>query len=170
MQILFIISKSGYQEIEFNTPKKILEDAGHHIDVASLEKWQCTSWSWSETYEADFQLKEVKPDDYSLIVFIWWNWTYNDFIWNENYYHIAKNAKNIWAICIAPTIISHSWVLKWKKVTWWDNWGVQQKEIEDSWAIYTWNDLEIDWNIITASGPHVADAFWKQLLDLINNV
>ena len=167
MQILFVISQTGYQRLEFNIPKKILEANGHRITVASLDAWECFSWDWIEITKADLSISQAMAWDYEMIVFVWWWWTYNDFIWNEDYYILAKNAKKIWAICIAPTIISYSWVLNWKKVTWWNLDWMQQEEMENNWAIFTGNNVEVDSNIVTANWPGAAEEFWEKLLDLL---
>lgn len=168
-KVLFVISKTGYQQMEFNTPKDILENAWYEIDVASLEKWKCISWDRSESFEAKYSINDINPDIYELIVFVWWWWTYNDYFWNEKYYELALRAKKVWAICIAPTIISYSWVLSWKKATWWDDWEETQiNEMKNNWVIFTWNSVEIDWNIITADWPRSAYDFWMKLLNILN--
>ena len=168
-KVLFVISQSGYQQYEYNEPKSILELESYIIDTASLEEWECISWDWSEITYAKYSLKSVNLNIYEAIVFVWWGWAYSDFMNNKDYYDLARNAKILWAICIAPTIISHSWVLEGKKVTGWDSWWDQKREIEANWGIYTWKSVEVDWNIVTANWPMAAVDFGNKLLELLNN-
>lgn len=169
MKILFVISQTGFQPHELSAPKKILEDAWFEIEIASLERWICYWWDWISKVESQKSISEVVWNDYLWVVFIWWPWAYDDFIWNEDYYRLAKEAKKLWAICIAPTIISYSRVLTWKKVTWW-NWDwLRQDEIEKNWAIFTWENVTREWNIITANWPIAAEEFWEELVDMFKN-
>ena len=163
-KVLFVISKTGYQKIEFNVPMDILEESWCETHIASLEKWECISWDATEIAYADFALSDVNAENYDLVVFVWWGWAYNDFIWNEDYYNLARKAKKVWAICIAPTIISNAWVLRWKRATGWDSWWEQISEMENNWAIFTWKSVEIDWDIITANWPTAAKEFGDVLL------
>lgn len=166
-KVLLIISQSGYQRLEYNIPRSILEQSWYKAETASLNRWTCISWDGLESTECDFALKEVVANQYEAILFIGWWWAYNDFIWNNDYYKLALEAKNIWAICIAPTIISYSGILKGKKVTWWDSNWVQIAEITKNWWIYTWKDVEVDNNIITASWPWAARKFGEKIVELI---
>jgi len=165
-KILFVISQTGFQPHEFNVPKKSLEEAWFKIEISSLKKWICIWWDWISSAIATKAISECKWSDYLWVIFIWWPWAYDDFIWNEDYYRLAREWEKIWAICIAPTIISYSWILNWKKATGWDWDWLRQIEMEKNWVIFTWELVSKDWNIITANWPMAAEEFWEGLVEM----
>jgi protease I len=162
-KVLFIIANEWFQDFEFWEPKRILEKGWIIVEVAAWKKWVCIGAFWVEV-EAIFSLNEIDWNNYDMIVFIWWPWAYGQYIDNNDYGRIAKEAKLLWAICIAPTIVSYSWVLKRKKVTGWDSWWEQKTEIEDNWWIFINENVVIDGNIITANWPRAATKFGNELL------
>ena len=86
---------------------------------------------WLKTV-ADIELEKVKWENYDMIIFIWWWGAYAQYFWNKEYLRIAKEARKLWAICIAPMILSAG-VFNGKTVTSRDQNWVQKlfKIIED---------------------------------------
>lgn len=164
---LFIIASQWYQDLEFWDPYKILLNAWIEIDIASDIKWKCYWAFWSST-ESKLTIKEAKWTNYDVIVFIGWPWAYTTFQWDDNYLRLAKEAKIIAAICIAPTIVSDSWLFKWKNVTGWDSGWQQKHYIEQNWWIFTWKPVTVDANIITWNWPNAAQEFGQTILKKLN--
>ncbi len=167
-KILFVIASEWFQDTEYAEPRRILEENSCDVKVASDKKWKCIWTFWIETV-AEYDINEIDTKNYDLVVLVWWSWAWNTFHNNEVYLNIAKNAKKLWAICIAPTIVSFSWIYNWKKVTWWDNWWEQKSIIESNWWIFTWEEVTRDWNFVTANWPVAATKFWKKLLELLED-
>lgn len=167
-RVLIIIANSWFQDYEYSEPRKILEENWYKIDVASTKKWQCI-WMFSLEALSEYTLEEIDSNLYDLVVMVWWNWAWHNFFNNENYLNIAKNAKNLWAICIAPTLVSFSGIYNWKKVTWWDNEWKQKNIIEQNWGIFTWENVTVDWNLVTANWPEAAKEFGEKLVELLSN-
>ncbi len=163
---LFVIANSWFQDYEYSEPRSILEDAWVLVDVASNVKGECV-WAFWMVTEAEYTLKEVSWDDYDVVVMIWWPWAWQFFHKNEEYLRIAKEAKILWAICIAPTIVSDSWLYDWVKVAGWDNDWEQIKYIENNWWIFSWESVTISWKYITANWPRAATEFWEELVKIL---
>jgi len=166
MKALLIIAQEGYQEFEYGTPKKILQQAGIEVVTAALKKGRC-SGSLGGSVEADVSLDEVNVSDYDAIVFIGGPGSAK-YQHLEQAHSIAretlKQNKILAAICLAPTIIAYAGVLKGKKATVWNGNGLQQKILESHGAIYVNQNVVIDGKIITANGPAAAEKFGLAIL------
>lgn len=165
---LFVIANKWFQDYEYSEPRYILESAWVEIIVASNIKWECEWVFWSIVI-ADYSLVEVDWWNFDAVVMVWWPWAWQAFNKNSDYLRISKQAKILWAICIAPTLVSDSWLYKWVNVTWWNNSWEQQKYIENNGWIFTWEDVTISWKYVTANWPKAALKFWEELLKIISN-
>lgn len=164
--ILLIIAPEGYQDIEYETPKGILENAGFSVVTASSRTGTC-SGKLDGTAEATVALAEVNVEDYLAVAFIGGPGAIN-YQQDESAYRIAKEATEksilLGAICIAPTILAHAGVLDGRNATVWNGDGEQSKLLEKHGATYLDEPVVADNGIITASGPLAAEAFGTQLV------
>ena len=164
-KVLFIVANNWFQDTEFWVTYKTLTAQGHECKIASWKWWYWMGVFWKEIEES-LKLDEVSASDYDLLVFVWWGWAENQYFNNETYLWLATEAKAVAAICIAPTILSYSWIFQWKEVTWWDDWQKTQiSQIEKNWGIFKYEECVQDWKIITANWPEVA---WK-IVDFLKN-
>lgn len=104
-----------------------------------------------------------------MVVFIGGWWAFTQYFHNEDYLKIAKDAKKIWAICIASMILSESGIFNGKNVTGWDQNGVQKNFIKENGGFWVDKDVVVSGNIVTANGPEAAREFAEKCLELINN-
>lgn len=161
---LFIVANKNFRDEEFQIPYDILSKAGVDITVAAGEAGECIGRFGTLT-EATESISEISGDDFDAVVFIGGNGTYDQYHNDEDYLLIAKEAKILAAICIASTVVSDSGRFEGKKVTGWDD-GIetQKSYIESNGGIFTGEKVVVDGNIITADGPHAAEAFAKEIL------
>ena len=122
-KVLFIVANNWFQDTEFWVTYKTLTAQGHECKIASWKWWYCMGVFWKEIEES-LKLDEVSASDYDLLVFVWWGWAENQYFNNETYLWLATEAKAVAAICIAPTILSYSWIFQWK---WKNLFEVQRK-------------------------------------------
>lgn len=163
--ILFIIANKNFQDFEYRIPREILENEWHNIIVCAENKWLCV-WSFGHETTATISLKEAKWADYAALVFIGGGGALRQYQNNPEYLRLAQEAKILWAICIAPSLVSDSGVFEWKQVTGWDDEeSTRQKYIEENWAIFTKKNVVVDDNIITANWPQSAEAFGRELVN-----
>ncbi len=170
MKALIIIASNWFQDWEFYYPKTVLEYSWFEITIVSSRKWECISKLGEVTAYADEILDEVKGDDYDIVVFVGWPWVVNEFDNDMNYIRIFEEAiknKIVGAICITPTVLSKSKLFQWRKVTWFDWWTWEQIQIiKNNWWIFTWEDVQVDWNFITANWPDVSKKFINKILEI----
>ena len=168
-KVLFIIANNWFQDNEFWIPYKTLTAQGHKCEIASGKWWYRIWVYWKEINETK-AINEIVPQNYDLIIFIWWWWAEKQYKDNELYYSIAKKWKAIAAICIAPTILSYTWIFDWKEVTWRDDWTKTQiNQIEKNGWIYKYEDVVQDWKIITANWPDAATKFAWKIIDYLKD-
>lgn len=165
-KVLIVIANNGFQDYEFWVLFDMLTHAWISVSIAAWKTWECI-WVFGSKTVADIELEKVKWENYDMIIFIWWWGAYAQYFWNKEYLRVAKEAKKIWAICIAPMIISASWVFNGKTVTSWDQNWVQKKFIQNNWGFWVDKNVVVSGNIITANGPESAKEFAEKCLELI---
>lgn len=161
-----IIANNGFQDHEFSATYEALQEAGAQIMVAAWRKGQCV-WVFWQKIEALYELNEVKWSNFELVIYIWWGGCLTQYLHDDDYLRIAKEANKLWAICIAPMVVSESWVFNWKIVTSRDDEWLQKRFIENyGWV---WKDEPVIryWNIVTANWPESAEMFGKECVKLL---
>ena len=164
--VLMIVANNWFQDHEFSATYETLQEANAQITIAAWRKWQCMWVFWLKV-DAAYSLNEVHGDKFEMVIFIWWWWALTQYLHDDDYLRIAQEAKKLWAICIAPMVVSESWVFNWKIVTSRDDDWLQKRFIE--WYGASWQDTPVMryWNIVTANGPEAADMFWKECVKLL---
>lgn len=167
-KVLMVIANNGFQDHEYWISFQVFHDAWFDITVAAGNKWNCI-WVFGTKTLADEEIFFVDPHKYDMTVFVWWWWAYSQYFHDEEYLRLAKNSRKIWAICIAPMIVSESGVFNWKTVTGWDQGWVQRSFIEKNWWIWSDDSVVVCGNIVTGNWPDAAEDFAKKCVEIINN-
>lgn len=164
--IVLIIAHQGYQQTEYNIPKKILTDAGIKIITASDEPGVATAKD-SSTTSVDITIDQLNPADYDGFFLIGGPGAL-DCLDNATMHtllqDIAKLKKLYGAICISPRILAKAGVLAHKKATGWDDDNKLEPIFNHHKVIYTRQPTVVDGNIITATGPSAAEEFAQAIL------
>ncbi len=160
---LLIVAQKDYQSTEYSDTRKELEAAGLSIEVASITSKEAVGKDGSRL-TPDLAVKDAKVNDYKAIVIIGGPGApvlgnYGEVL--DLIKDADEKGKIIAAICIAPTILAKSGILKGKKATVWNGDGKQGTIIESAGAKFTDEDVTVDGNIITANGPSAARKFGK---------
>ncbi len=167
-KVALIIAFQDFRDEEYFIPKEKLEKAGFETKTVSTSKGKAMGSLGGET-EAEILISELNVLEFDAVLFLGGPGAHK-MIDNENCHRIARETldgeKILGAICIAPTILARAGVLKGRKATVWrsnmDKSAV--KILESSGAIYTPDSLTEDGNIITASGPSLAEVFAKKII------
>ncbi len=190
--IILIIASEGYQPLEYGLTRKVLEEAGLKVVVAS-DKSQafarpssshartcidphCTSEAEKqEAYKSvsvDVLLSQVNPELYDG-AFIIGGPGAMEFLDNKVTYSImqkiAQDGKPYGAICIAPRILAHAGLLKGKKATGWNGDKKLATVFKDS-ALLINKPVVTDGKLITADGPNAAVSFGKAIVAVVNGM
>lgn len=164
--VLMIVAHKGYQDKEYEIPKKILEDAGHNVVTASSLSGKAEG-KLGGTAEVNLTLDDVPIDMFEAVVFVGGPGAV-EYQTNERALEIARkmyvDGKIVAAICIGPTILAYAGVLEGHKATVWNGDSEQSGLLEQHGAAYVNEDVVDDGRLLTANGPHAAMAFGKKLV------
>lgn len=164
-KIVFVTAPENFRDEEYIEPKNIFEQAGISVTTASTVVGTLYGKIKIKT-ESQMLVKDIKVEDFDGIFFVGGMGSsvyFEDTFVHKLVWDFYNADKIVSAICIAPTILANSGVLKGKKATVFPDGA---PALINGGAIYTANDVEIDGNIITANGPQSATAFAKQFLTL----
>ena len=168
--VLLLIAKDGFQTTEFNAPKRILEDAGHKVSVASDGAGIATSNIGEET-TVDLVLTDVHAKDYDALFVVGGPGALLH-LDNQETIRIVQEAKqqeamHYGAICIAPRILAKAGVLEGLRVTGWDNDGKFESICGNGGCIYVPEPVVIDGRVITGNGPDAAEEFGRAIVAVL---
>ena len=170
MKALFIIAQRGFQENEYNIPKKILEDANIEVITASKNGGACVGSAGGMVKES-IAIADVLLDHYSAIVLIGGS---GAVVYQKDQQVLSLlkqahiNRKILAGICIAPTILAYAEVLHGKKVAVWNGDKKQEAILNEHGAKYTAEEVSVDGRIITANGPAAAEKFGKKIVEAMD--
>jgi len=157
-KVVMIIAEKNFRDEELLEPKKILEEEGASVTVASTTLRTATGMFGAKA-KPDILVSELKVDEYDAIIFV--GGAGASQYWNDSTAHsitreaVQKN-KILCAICIAPVTLANAGVLSGKKATVWES---EKGKLEAKGASYTGKPVEIAGKIITANGPQAAEEF-----------
>ena len=169
--ILLIVASEGFQHIEYRTPKKVLEEAGFTIITASNKPSAAIAKDGSTT-NVDVVLDQVNVNDYDGIFFIGGPGAL-EHLDNQTSYTVIKAAadakKPLGAICVSTRILAKAGVLKQKRATGWDGDDLLGQLYHEHDVVYIPEEVVVDENIITATGPKAAQEFAEQIIMLLQS-
>ncbi|MBN2422942.1 DJ-1/PfpI family protein [Candidatus Woesearchaeota archaeon] len=173
MKVLFIIAQDGFRDEELDVPKKVIEQNGISVDIASITTDTATG-KLGMTLTPDLAVKDADLEEYVMITVIGGPGAPALADYPE-VMNLLKEAKDkdmfIGAICIAPTILAKAGILQGKKATVWNS--VLDKSpvkiLEDNGATYVDEPVVVDGKIITGNGPGAAEEFGRGIVDMLNN-
>jgi len=169
-KVLLMIASKGFQPIEYGVPRQILEDENVKVLTVSDSKDKLGNAISSDGSPAkvDLLLEDINVKDFDGI-FIIGGPGAMEHLDNDRAYRIIHEIdreinKIYGAICISPRILANAGVLDDRRVTGWDQDKKLKDILNDAGATYVNEDVVIDRNLITATGPHAAQEFGEAIL------
>lgn len=160
-RVLFIVAQENFRDIELTKPKEILEKGGHKVEIASITTDVAIGADGTRIIP-DLAIREVNPDNYEYIVVIGGPGAPKLADYPE-VFAVLQKAKNVAAICIAPTILAEAGVLKGKKATVFKT-DESVRILKEGGATFVDKDVVVDGKLVTANGPQAAEKFGRELL------
>ncbi|MEM5772902.1 MAG: DJ-1/PfpI family protein [Candidatus Aenigmatarchaeota archaeon] len=163
--VLVVIAPEKFNEEEFFNTKKLLEEEGVKITVANSTGEPSVS-KYGKTVEVEKLLKDIDEKEYDGIIFVGGSGAsayFNDKIVHKLVKKFFETGKVVGAICIAPTILANSGILKGKKATAY----MTQKQAIEKVGIYRGNEVEQDGKIITCKWPSAVPVFVKKFIEAL---
>ena len=166
-KVLFIVANVGFQDHEFSVPYEAVKNAGYEVEIASGWGGKCRG-VFMKSIEDSKKIIEVDPTRYDLLVFVGGGGAYDQYYLDSDYLHLAKSAKAVAAICIAPSLLSDAGIYQKRQVTGRDDgFGTQIAYLQKNWATFVDQPVVRDANLITANGPEAAEEFAQEILKFL---
>jgi protease I len=166
-RVVFVIAQNNFRDEELLIPRMLLAKNGVECVIAS--KRACSSKGMlGEIVDASFSLDEI-DDSFDALIFIGGSGAaqyFND----EKALSLARlyfgEGKIVAAICIAPSILANSGILKGRKAS---CFASEKENLKSKGAIVSSKAFIVDGKIVTASGPASAKAFGEEILKLLKS-
>jgi protease I len=164
-KVLIVIPHTQFRDEEFFEPKKILEDEGAKVVVASTSARACRGIKGGVA-QADIAIAEAKADDYAAVVLCGGSSVPN-FLWNDKKLQELVAAmyaagKIVAAICLSTVVLAKAKLLTGREATvYFLPHAIQ--ELKNAGANYVKETLLIDNNIILAEGPPDSQRFGQAI-------
>ncbi len=165
-KILMVISPLDFREAEYSQPRKIFEENGAEVKVASIQDGTAIGAEGTKV-KIDLTSSQVVVEDFEAVVFVGGPGMLKIkddeslLVMAGKFY---KGGKIISAICAASAILAKAGILNGRKATGWS--GIKD-DLEAGGAEYTGQSVTVDGKIITADGPDSAQEFGEKIIELL---
>jgi protease I len=164
-KVLMVIPHTQFRDEEFFEPKKILEDEGAKVVVASTSVRTCRGMKGG-TVQSDLAIGDAKADEYAGLVLCGGS-SVPDFFWNDKKLQelavaMSTAGKVIAAICLSTVVLAKAKLLADREAT---VYFLPQalEELKAAGAKYVPETLLIHNNIILAEGPPESQRFGQAI-------
>ena len=161
--VVMIVARENFRDEELFEPKRILEEAGARVSVAS-SSLEPAAGALGGRVEPDLLVTDIDPAEYDAFVFVGGRGAAE--YWQDPKAHdiaqqAAQQQRIVAAICIAPVTLANAGLLDGKNATVWQS---EAGRLTAKGAVYTGRAVEVDGRIITADGPESAEQFGRALV------
>lgn len=168
MQRVLIIATDGFEQSELTEPKRLLEEAGAQVTVASLKSGEIRGWDqkdWGTSVAIDCTIGDVSADDYDALLLPGGQMN-PDILRTERSVIDAVLAfdaaeKPIAAICHAPWLLAEADLIDGRTVT---GWPSIRTDLANAGADVVDEEVVVDGNLITSRKPGDIPAFTEALM------
>jgi protease I len=164
-KVLMVIPHTQFRDEEFFEPKKILEDEGAKVVVASNSAKMCRGMKGGAA-QADIAIADAKADDYAGVV-VCGGSSVPDLFWNDKKLQelvsaMAAAGKVVAAISLSTVVLAKAKLLAGREATvYWLPQAIH--ELQAAGAKYVEQSLLIQNNIILAEGPPDSQRFGQAI-------
>ena len=171
-KVLFIIAQNNFRDEELTKPKKILENAGYDVDVASITTDQ-TRGMMGLIVKPDRAVIDVNVSLYALVVVVGGSGAPSLANYPE-VLNLLKKAitenKKIAGICLGPVVLAKAGVLQGKNATVFKSTSPDSVAIlQSGGANFVDKSLVTDGWLVTANGPAVSQELGDALVKLLQS-
>lgn len=160
--VLMVVAPQDFRDEEYFKPRAVLEQAGHHITVASTQTGELKGVKGGLA-NADITVKDANANDFETVIFVGGNGS-EVFQGLPEAEQLIKDTlaqgKLVNAICLAPIILAKAGVLKGVNATCTPG---AVEDLKSYGANYVDEGVVKDGQFITADGPQSATAFGQAI-------
>jgi protease I len=172
MKPILIIATDGFEQSELMEPKRLLEEAGAQVSVASIKSGEIRGWDekdWGKSVSVDLTLGDVRSEDYDALLLPGGQINPDVLRMESKVVDIVREfdgaKKPIAAICHAPWLLVEAGIVKGRTVT---GWPSIRTDLANAGATVVDEEVTIDGNLITSRKPDDIPAFTEALMAALN--
>lgn len=166
-KILMIIAPENFRDEELFVPKRIFEEAGASVEIASSRSGPIRGMLGG-TATPDLLLAEAGAEKYDAIVVVGGSGSPAHLWPDETLHRLLREAdrqrKIIGAICLAGAALARAGLLNGRSATIYKTRDSLDEYLRVG-AIYDSRDVVVDDRYVTASGPRVAREFGETIVE-----
>lgn len=168
MQRILIIATDGFEQSELMEPKRLLEEAGAEVTVASLKPGEIRGWDekdWGASVAVDRTVADVSAEDYDALLLPGGQMN-PDILRTEHAVidlvrEFDASEKPIAAICHAPWLLAEADIIEGRSLT---GWPSIRTDLSNAGAAVVDEEVVVDGNLITSRKPADIPAFTQALM------
>ena len=172
-RIAFLTAAEGVEEVELTKPWKAALDAGHTVELVSLDEGEVQLFQHldkSSTQRIDRRVSDVALADYDALVLPGGVANPDALRTDETAVAFVRDfvdsGKPVAAICHAPWTLIEADRVQGKRVT---SWPSLQTDIRNSGGEWVDEEVVVDGNLITSRNPDDIPAFSQALLAALDH-
>ncbi|MEW6574430.1 MAG: DJ-1/PfpI/YhbO family deglycase/protease [Bacillota bacterium] len=168
-KVLLVVAPRDFRDEEFSVPRRVFEEQGAQITVASSVKGTATGMLGGAV-EADVVFSEVRPADFSAVVLAGGTGS-KEYLWDDKELRRVvqgtyQEGKVVSAICLSPVVLARAGCLKGKEATVWPD-PAAVRELKTAGAKYVDRSVVVSGSVATARDPQSAEAFAQAVAGLL---
>lgn len=171
MKPILIIATDGFEQSELIEPKRLLEEAGMTVKVASLEEGEIKGWDekdWGKSVAVDMLVGNVDAAEYEALLLPGGQINPDILRMDDTVIELVrafdKAGKPIAAICHAPWLLAEANIIEGRTVT---GWPSIRTDLSNAGANVVDEEVSVDGNLITSRKPGDIPAFTNALMDAV---
>lgn len=171
MKRILIIATNGFEQSELTEPRRILEEAGADVKIASLEKGSIMGWDktdWGDTVSVDLTVDEVSSGQFDALLLPGGQINPDILRTSDTVIGLIREfnsaGKPIAAICHAPWLLIEAGIVEGKVATCYTS---IRTDLANAGAKVVDEEVAVDGNIITSRNPGDIPAFTDALKDAL---
>ncbi len=164
-----ILAADMFERVEFEQPRKALEDAGAETEVVSIHSGEIQGFDHfdpANTIKVDKTVEEVSPDDYDALLIPGGVGNPDQLRGDENAVNFVRDfaqaKKPMAVICHGPWMLVESGVVRGRRVT---SWPTLQTDIRNAGGEWVDKEVVVDEGIVTSRKPDDIPAFNKKMIE-----
>jgi protease I len=166
-----IIVTDGFEQSEFEMPRKTLLNEGAIVDVISLKKGKIKAWkdkNWGDTFEATVAIEDAISGNYDALVLPGGVMNPDKLRMNDDVIDFVSDfldeGKPIAAICHGPWTLIETDNLEGRKMT---SYASIKTDFVNAGVTWVNEEVVVDQGLVTSRSPEDLPAFCKKMVEEI---
>jgi protease I len=166
-----IIVTDGFEQSEFEVPRKALLDEGATVDVISLKKGKIKAWkdkNWGDEFEANVAIEDAESGNYDALVLPGGVMNPDKLRINDDLIDFVSDfldeGKPIAAICHGPWTLIETNNLEGRKMT---SYASIKTDLVNAGVTWVDEEVVVDQGLVTSRTPKDLPAFCRKMVEEI---